>query len=220
MASATLRALLTAWALLAAGTAAADQNAPELDTLFIDLANAETARAAARVEDQIWKEWLTGPTDDDSALLIRVLDAMSARDYRTALEQLDTLHARAPEFAEAWNQRAIVLFLMQDFEGSLAAIDKTLALEPRHFGALAGGGQCYLHLGQPRQALSSFREALNIHPWMHGLQSQVEMLKRTLERQSQPREVRYRPAVPRYRKVIRAVTVGPWSPESMHSLPL
>ncbi|MBT8445621.1 MAG: hypothetical protein HKO62_10750 [Gammaproteobacteria bacterium] len=211
--------MAVAVALLSAG-AAADQNAPELDTLFIDLANAESARAAALIEDKIWKTWLTGPTEEDSALLIRVLDAMSARDYGTALEHLDTLHTRAPGFAEAWNQRAIVLFLMQDFDGSLAAIDRTLALEPRHFGALAGGGQCYLQLGQPRQALGAFREALNIHPWMHGLQGQVEMLKRALEKQSQPREVRnHLPAAP-YRNVIRTVTAVPFAPDSMLRLPL
>ncbi len=89
-----------------------------------------------------------------------------------ALPILDDIVARAPQWAEGWNKRATVLFLLGEYERSLADIDRVLALEPRHFGALAGRGFIHMNQGESRQALAALRRALAVNPFLkerHGL---------------------------------------------------
>ena len=70
----------------------------------------------------------------------------------------------APDFAEGWNKRATVHYLMGNYDKSLSDVAKTLALEPRHFGALSGRGLIYIELEDEKRALEAFEEALAIHP--------------------------------------------------------
>ena len=89
-----------------------------------------------------------------------------------ALPILDDIVARAPQWAEGWNKRATVLFLLGEYDRSLADIDRVLALEPRHFGALAGLGFIHMNQGESRQALKALRRALAVNPFLkerHGL---------------------------------------------------
>jgi tetratricopeptide (TPR) repeat protein len=87
----------------------------------------------------------------------------------TATEHFDRAIAMDCTFAEAYNQRAIVRFLRDQYEESIADCRKTVRLMPSHFGAWAGMGHCFLHLGQMPHALKAYERALAINPHLTGL---------------------------------------------------
>jgi tetratricopeptide (TPR) repeat protein len=87
---------------------------------------------------------------------------------------------RAPEFAEGWNKRATVHFLMGNWQASVRDIRQTLALEPRHFGALFGLGMIYDALEQPEAALRSFEATLALNPHSDSTRQRIEQLREEL----------------------------------------
>lgn len=146
--------------------AQAQQPNAVLDALFADLRSAENPAAAQRITGQIWELWVH---PDDPALADRmalVLQRLGMSDLSGAIALLDQLVVDYPDYAEGWNQRATTHFLLRNFDQSLADIEQTLAVEPRHFGALAGRALIYLELDQRELALEAIREALAIHPFL------------------------------------------------------
>jgi tetratricopeptide (TPR) repeat protein len=89
-----------------------------------------------------------------------------ARDLRAAASLLDQLIEGEPEWAEAWNQRATIRYMVRDFEGSLADIDRVLALEPKHFGALSGQAMILMHQGKMEEGKTALRRAVEIDPFL------------------------------------------------------
>jgi tetratricopeptide (TPR) repeat protein len=151
-------------ALPGAPPAAGDQNDSRLDGLFTRLLEAPGPGEAQLVEGLIWRIWIQS---DDGAVRILMRDGMAALqqgDYRRALSKFEQIVAIAPDFAEGWNKRATAHYLLGNYARSLADIARTLELEPRHFGALAGRGLVYLQLEDERRALKAFEAALAIHP--------------------------------------------------------
>jgi len=148
----------------AAGPAAADQKDKRLPALFTELLEAPGPVNAQRVEGQIWQIWLHSDDGAVQGLMFDGVSAMQRGDYAHALAKFDQMVLIAPDFAEGWNKRATVHYLLGNYEKSLADIAKTLALEPRHFGALAGRGLVYVELQDERRALESFEAALAVHP--------------------------------------------------------
>ncbi len=71
-----------------------------------------------------------------------------------------------PDWAEAWNQRATLRFLLEDYEGSLADIERVLQLEPKHFGAMAGQVLILMRHGRFDTAQSILRKAVEINPFL------------------------------------------------------
>jgi tetratricopeptide (TPR) repeat protein len=140
--------------------------AQERENLFAALAAARTEPEAREIEDRIWQFWLKAPDEESQRLLDESIVVHRRFDYRGALTVLAKLIERAPGYAEGFNQRAIVLFLMGAHDESLEAIERTLVLEPRHFGALAGKGIILLMQGKDAQAQAALREALKINPWL------------------------------------------------------
>jgi tetratricopeptide (TPR) repeat protein len=102
------------------------------------------------------------------------------RDREKALAGLDALVQKAPNFAEAFNQRAIVTFRLKQFDRSIADCEKALQLNPYHFGAQAGMAQCYLQLRKHKAALKAFRHALRINPTMEGIAETIRALENAL----------------------------------------
>lgn len=137
-----------------------------LDTLFAELKAAPDAATAQAIDQQIWSIW-TVPSDEKLAARMKiVLDARLSYDFESTIDLLDALIEDYPTYAEAWNQRATTYYMMQNFEASLADIDKTLELEPRHFGALSGQSLILLAQGKRDLALKAIIAALAIHPFL------------------------------------------------------
>ena len=137
-----------------------------LDTLFAQLAAATGEAQARAIADDIWAIW-TQP--DDPVLAARVSEIMTAGGFAGPASQLpliDALVADYPEYSEGWNLRATAHFLNGAYAQSLADIEKTLALEPRHFGALAGKALIFHSQGKRDEALEAIRAALDIHPYL------------------------------------------------------
>lgn len=169
-----LRALAAA-ALLLASPALADQIDERLPALFAQLKAGP--EAAALAEPQIWAIWDETIDPESAELLAQGSAAMATRAWPTALERFNKLVARSPNFAEGWNKRATLYYLMGDYPDSVADIQKTLALEPRHFGALSGLGLIFMAIGKPEPAIESFEAALSIHPHLPGAKQNIESLR-------------------------------------------
>lgn len=128
--------------------------------------------------DALWELWFRGGTAEQNRLLRR---ASREADPIRARVELDDLIRQAPAFAEAFNQRAIWFFKRGEYARAIEDCEKTLQLNPHHFGAAAGLGQCYIKLGKPQGALRAFRTALQINPGLEHLRDTIRALEQTLE---------------------------------------
>ncbi len=169
--------LATAATLSFALPVAGGQNDARLGPLFDQLKAAPDEDAADRAEQQIWRLWIVSGNEEVDRLMAIGLNAMAGRDLALALTAFDEMVKRAPNFAEGWNKRATVHYLLGEFEKSAGDIEKTLALEPRHFGALSGLGLVNLALGREAAALDAFEAALKIHPYLPGADSTIKELR-------------------------------------------
>jgi tetratricopeptide (TPR) repeat protein len=180
-APAVLLAILLDLMIGMADTARADQNDPRLEALFQELRVVTGYLKARTLEQQIWTIWSASINPEVNRLMDDGVTAMATQDYRAALTDFTKVIEIAPDFAEGWNKRATVLWLVGDYDGSLADVDKTLALEPRHFGALAGLGHIYAALEREEEALAAYEKALAVNPHMPGIIASIEQLKQRLE---------------------------------------
>jgi tetratricopeptide (TPR) repeat protein len=155
----------------------APARAEDLDKLFAQLRDPETGAEVLRIEPQIWSAWMQAGTADENRLLAEATDAMNIGSFKVCEEKLNALLAKNQTYAEVWNKRATLYFLMGRFDDSLADIVKTLELEPRHFGALSGRGMILQRLDRKAEALVAFKEALSIHPKMVGARLAVKQLE-------------------------------------------
>ena len=160
-----------------ADKAPAKSRAEQLDTLFQTLRAASSKEAAKAAEDGIWRLWLESGSDTIDLLMSWAMKAMEAKDYATALDFLDRVVIMKPDYAEGWNKRATVYFLMDDYSKSIADIGKTLALEPRHFGALSGLGMIMRELGEDKRAIEAYQKALAVDPNLDGVQKALDELQ-------------------------------------------
>jgi tetratricopeptide (TPR) repeat protein len=149
-----------------------------LDELFDELQAHAGSRAGKAIEAEILKRFNRSGSDTVDLLYGWAMEALEAKDYPLALDVLDQVVLIKPDFAEGWNKRATVYFLMDDYGSSLADIRRTLALEPRHFGALSGLGMILEQTGQKEQALTVFRRALAIDPQLDKIREAVEKLEK------------------------------------------
>ncbi len=167
--------------VLPAPVAVADQRDEKLDELFSRLAVVEDISEARLLENIIWQIW---HDSDDTAVQVLMREgvaAMSAEDYPRALRKFDQVVQISPGFAEGWNKRATVQFLLGDYDASLHDIRRTLDLEPRHFGALSGRGLVYIRLKDAALALRAFEKALTIHPRLPGAEYNARLLRKHLD---------------------------------------
>ena len=161
--------------------ASAAQNDARLDGLFARLKSATNPIEARLVEEAIWQIWLISGEKRTNALMAKGIGAMNRGDNARALAAFDEIVRILPGFAEGWNKRATVRYLMASHQESLGDIERTLALEPRHFGALSGRGLVNLALGREAAALKAFEEALLIYPRLPGAKSQIKALREKLK---------------------------------------
>jgi Flp pilus assembly protein TadD len=115
---------------------------------------------------EIWAFWLEPPNRDAGRLMQRAQANRRRYDRTGALALLDQLVARVPDRAEAWNQRATLNFEMGRLDASLDDIETVLALEPNHFGAMAGQAVILMRHGRHRTAHAVLKRALEVHPFL------------------------------------------------------
>lgn len=174
-----MRRVAGALAILAllSGPALCDQRDPRLDGLFAALQAADAVEART-IEERIWAIWSATENPEARTLLEVGSVAMANRDHRTARAAFDALVATAPDFAEGWNKRATLFWLLGEEEASVRDIQRTLALEPRHFGALSGLGLILMGRGRIEAAIGAFEAALALHPHLPAARHHLERLRR------------------------------------------
>lgn len=155
----------------------ADQSDGRLDSLFERLQETRDPTDAATLQQRIWQIWIEAEDATSSQLMRRGMTAMADGDHETALDAFDDLVEQAPEFAEAWNKRATVYYLMGRLDESVNDIQQTLELEPRHFGALSGLALIYDAVENPGAAIRSLEAALEINPHLQGSQERIDQLR-------------------------------------------
>ena len=143
-----------------------DAEAKTRAALFAELAAAKDDAQARAVEDRLWNFWRSFGDAQSQRLLEASKQAQLSFDYGHALIALEELVKHQPQFAEGWNQLAYVLFLAGSYDASLEALDKTLALEPMHYAALAGKGIILIQQGKEADAQIPLKRALAINPWL------------------------------------------------------
>jgi tetratricopeptide (TPR) repeat protein len=137
----------------------------------------------AFAEQSLWEVWSrSGDPDVDQLLGIGVAQ-MTAGDGDSAVETFTRVIDRRPDFAEGWNKRATVYYLLGEYAKSLADCDEVIKRNPYHFGALSGYGLIYLKLDKPARALDYFERALAVNPNMEQVRQTVETLRRLLIQQ-------------------------------------
>lgn len=174
-----LAASLLAIAVFAGGAVAQGADPDDLDRLFRELAKPEQP-GWQTIEDDIWIRWSASGSASADLLLKRGRDAMEIGDTHTAIEHFTALTDHAPEFAEGWNARATAYFAAGLYGPSIEDIQRALALNPRHFGALSGLGIIYEEIGLKDEALAAYHAVLEIHPHRTNVIEAVERLEAEL----------------------------------------
>ena len=151
-----------------------------LDEMFAELRRAKNEKLAADVADRIKDEWNRSGSATVDLLMQWASEAIGKKDYPTALDFLDQVTVLKPEFAEGWNRRATAHFLAGNYAKSMTDIERTLELEPRHFGALSGMGMIFMDLDKKALALAALRKALDVYPQLRDVQKQVGELEEQL----------------------------------------
>ena len=134
----------------------------------------------AFAENTMWRVWSRSGDDAVDQLFAVGVEQMGARLGEAAVETFTEVIRRRPEFAEGWNKRATVYYLVGEYEKSLADCDEVMKRNPYHFGALSGYGMIYLKLDRPAKALDYLQQALRVNPNLESVQQTVEMLKSML----------------------------------------
>ena len=162
---------------------ASDRNI-ELEKLFQELKNINS-NSVFETEQKIWKLWSTHPTNDkltvrleEGSQLVRDQNYSKAIDIFTEVINLDK------NWAEAWNKRATVFYLIGEFQESQNDIDKVLTLEKRHFGALAGQGLVNIQLKNYEKAIRSYEQAQEIYPAMKSPKIMIKQIEELIKEQT------------------------------------
>lgn len=151
-----------------------------LDQLFADLKRERNEKAAERIAGRIWGEWFQSGSASIDLMMQWSQKAMDDQKFDVALDFLDQVVILQPKYAEGWNRRATVHYMMKNFGKSMSDIDQTLQLEPRHFGALSGLAQIMAATGHKQSALEAWQKVLAIYPMMRSAQDQVATLSEEL----------------------------------------
>ena len=161
-----------------------DDQERELDKLFLELKKNIPSKSS-NIEQQIWLLWSTHPSDekltsmlDEGSRLVQDQKLLRAISVFTEAIELD------PSWAEAWNKRATVLYMIGEFQKSQNDIDRVLELEKRHFGALAGQGLVNIQLQNYEKAIKSYQMAEEIYPAMKSPKLMIKQIEELIKKQS------------------------------------
>ena len=141
----------------------------KLEKFFMDLKKSTNIDEAVSIEKNIWSLWNLHPKNKFLTNKLELgTELMENGQHKYAYKIFSNIIFEDPNWSEAWNKRATVLFLMKEYDLSLIDIEKTLDLEPRHFGALSGRAQIYIDLKEYRKALDNLMKTKEIYPLSKG----------------------------------------------------
>ena len=162
----------------------ADERKNQLNKLFNDLKIGNND-LSFNIEQKIWNIWSTHPTNQKlTKMLAKGSDLMNNKKFEDAIEIFSQVIKLDPSWAEAWNKRATVLYLIGEFQKSQNDINKVLELEKRHFGALAGQGLVNIELKNYEKAILSYQKAKEIYPTMKSPEIMIKQLKILIKKES------------------------------------
>ena len=165
-------------------TLSANDRDIELNKLFLELKK-DIPSLSSRIAQQIWMLWSTHPTDQKlTSLLDEGSRLVQDQQYNRAIDVFTEAIELDPTWAEAWNKRATVYYIVGEFQKSQEDIDKVLELEERHFGALAGQGMVNIQLKNYDKAKRSYQKAQEIYPAMKSSKVMIEQIEELIKRQS------------------------------------
>ncbi len=164
--------------------AIADERETELDKLFKEL-KIDNPNLTYQTEQKIWKIWSTHPKKNKLTILLsKGSDLVKENKLIEAVKVFTNVIELDPNWAEAWNKRATVLYLLGEFQKSQKDIDKVLELEERHFGALAGQGLVNIQLKNYDKAIMSYKKAQKIYPTMKSPKLMIKEIEELIKKQS------------------------------------
>ena len=157
----------------------------KLNELFNQLKNNSDVSSAFEIEMKIWNIWSTHPLQENlTQLLANGSNLMSEQKLNKAYETFSIVIGLDPRWAEGWNKRATVLYMLGRYQESLEDIDEVLKLEKRHFGALSGQGLVQIELKNYERAINSYEEVLRIYPSMMSPKIMIPQLKELIKSES------------------------------------
>lgn len=162
-------------------TSRADQTDSRLEELFQTLRSTDDLNRVGSAEQAIWEIWMESGDEQTDELIRQGAMQMQFRQYGAALSMFNAVIEAKPDFAEGWNKRATLYYLMGEYEKSIADCEKTLALEPRHFGALFGLGLLHTALNHEQKAIDAFERALMVHPHLQSAPEFIQQLRARLK---------------------------------------
>ena len=165
-------------------TLIANERDVELDNLFLELKKNNPA-VSKNIEQKIWTLWSTHPSDDKlTSILNEGSRLMQDKDLFRAILVFTEVIEMDPTWAEAWNKRATVYYMIGEFEKSQSDINKVLNLEKRHFGALAGQGLVNIQLKNYEKAILSYQMVEKIYPTMRSPKIMIKQIQDLIKRDS------------------------------------
>lgn len=153
------------------------KQADSLDQLFSKLKKERKPKIAKRLSKRIWAKWFKSDSASIDLLTGWARKAMAGKKYAVALDLLDQVTTLRPDYAEGWNQRATLHYFMENYGKSLRDVERVLALEPRHFGALSGMGLIFQAFDEKEKALAAWYRVLEVYPAMKSAQKAVIFLE-------------------------------------------
>jgi tetratricopeptide (TPR) repeat protein len=165
---------LAVWSAL---PAMADQNDPELDELFNQLRNVDDLETASRIEKEIWAKWVHRDNELVDRHMSLGIGAMEAGALKLSLRQFTEVINLDENFSEGWNKRATVHYMMGNFNKSVQDIERTLALEPRHYGAMSGMALILDATENMAGALKAWQQVLEFTPYNQQIRARILQLK-------------------------------------------
>ena len=170
--------------LLSLSQVLADERKSVLNKLFEELKNSN-AKLALEIEQKIWKIWSTHPKKNKLTLMLSEGSNLVKNDQLSeAVKVFTKVIELDPNWAEAWNKRATVLYLLGEFQKSQDDIVKVLELEERHFGALAGQGLVNIQLKNYEKAILSYKKAQKLYPSMKSPKIMIKEIEELIKQQS------------------------------------
>lgn len=161
---------------LASPPGAADGAEDALHKILCEVKGQSSGELREAVADALWACWLSSGDAEVDAALQKGVQLLNTRDFKEAAKSFTQVIDMDPYYAEAWNKRATVWYLLKEYQRSIDDCMEVLKLKPRHFGCLSGLGMCYLSQGRTEEGVRWMKAALDVHPGIENARQVVSQV--------------------------------------------